>query len=191
MNKTTLLLLSAISILSACASAKHGVRVPADLDLVGYYHREPLVWKADRFAPHVSFTDENGKEQWLFEAFLFIEANDGKRGLTMSVAPSGHSATKESWEDQLDLWLGPDGGVAELDKACAAVAERIGRPSHKRQVVITVPDAIMFEHFADKSSSTKYWGSVDGRELDFADVSAIMRDAGFAHMTKPGPCSLR
>lgn len=143
----------------------------ADLDLVGYYHRMPHNWDAERLAPHVSFVDEAGEEHWLFEAFLFIEATDGKRNVTMTVSPWGHSAKKDSWLDQLDLWLGPDGGVAELDKACAAVAGRIGKPSRRRQVVITVPDAIMLENFADKNSSTRYWGAVDGKELDFADVN--------------------
>ena len=157
--------------LFSCGTARRTVRVPADMDLVGYYHRQPYVWSQDRLAPHVSFTDALGKENWLFESFLFIEATDVKRGLTMSIAPSGHSAKKESWQDQLDLWLGPEGGVANLEKACADAASRIGKPSRRRQVIITVPDAIMFENFADKKSSTIYWGELDGKALDFADVN--------------------
>jgi hypothetical protein len=142
----------------------------ADLDLVGYYHREPRVWDAERLAPHVSFVDSAGVERWLFGAFLFLETNDPVRGLTMCVSPAGHSAGKDSWEDQLTLWLGPEGSVAQLDKAVAAAASRIGDPPCKRHVVIAVPDAITLEHFADKASSTCYWGSLDGRELDFATV---------------------
>ena len=168
-----LLTLGALLALSACSAPEPAVEIPvfADLDLVGYYHREPRAWKADRFAPHVSFTDADGRERWLFEAYLFIEAHDPVRDLTMSVAPYGHSARKDSWEDQLQLWLGAGGGVAELDKAFAAAAARIGDPPSKRRVVITVPDAIMLEHFADKTSATKYWGTLDdGREVDFAAV---------------------
>ncbi|MBQ3722634.1 MAG: DUF4855 domain-containing protein [Bacteroidales bacterium] len=142
----------------------------ADLDLVGYYHREPRVWDAARLAPHVSFVDSTGVERWLFGAFLFIEANDPVRNQTLCVSPAGHSAGKDSWEDQLMLWLGPEGSVAQLDKAVAAAAARIGDPPSKRHVVFAVPDAIMLEHFADKASSTKYWGAIGGRELDFADV---------------------
>lgn len=167
-----LLALGTLLALAACSAPKPAA-VPflADLDLVGYYHREPRVWTAERLAPHVSFTDSAGRERWLFEAFLFIEAHDPVRDLTMSVAPAGHSAGKASWEDQLTLWLGPEGGVAALDRAVAAAAARIGDPPRKRYVVITVPDAIMLEHFADKASSTKYWGALDdGRELDFAAV---------------------
>lgn len=167
-----LLALGTLLALAACSAPKPAA-VPflADLDLVGYYHREPRVWTAERLASHVSFTDSAGRERWLFEAFLFIEAHDPVRDLTMSVAPAGHSAGKASWEDQLTLWLGPEGGVAALDRAVAAAAARIGDPPRKRYVVITVPDAILLEHFADKASSTKYWGALDdGRELDFAAV---------------------
>ena len=159
-------------LLAGCSVAAPSTVLPAfaDLDLVGYYHREPRVWSAERLAPHVSFTDSTGREQWLFEAFLFINAWDPVRGLMMCVSPDGHSAGKASWEDQLTLWLGPEGSVAQLDRACAAAASRIGDPPRKRIVVLTVPDAIMLEHFADKASATCYWGEIDGRSPDFATV---------------------
>lgn len=157
--------------LFSCTAQRKAVPDLADLDLVGAYHREPVDWTAERFGPHVSFVDENGKERWLSEGFLFQEAVDNKGGRIFCVSPSGRSADKASWERQLDLWLGADGAVAELDKACAAAAGRIGKPSRPRYVVITVPDPVMFEYFSDKSSSTDYWGAVDGRQLDFQDVN--------------------
>ena len=58
----------------------------------------------------------------------------------------------------------------ELDKAIGKVAGRIGMPPHKRQVVMMMPDPVMFERFTDKSSSTTYWGAVDGILLDFSKV---------------------
>ena len=168
------ILLSLLILAGCAATPAPAPPVFADLDLVGYYHREPRIWSAERLAPHVSFTDSAGRERWLFEAFLFIEARDPVRNLTMSIAPEGHSAGKASWEDQLSLWLGPEGSVAQLERACAAAAARIGDPPRKRIVVITVPDAIVLEHFADKASSTRYWGEIDGRELDFATVEGQM-----------------
>ncbi len=155
--------------LTSCSASK-SVPVPTDLDLVGPYHREPFEWTAERFAPHVSFTDTDGSEKWLFDAFLFIEGSDVSRGLLFTLSPDAHSARKESWEDQLNRWLGPSGGVSELEKAVAGAASRIGKPKSKRYVYITVPDPIMFENFADKSSSTTYWGDIDGETLDFSRV---------------------
>ena len=137
----------------------------SDISLVGYWHREPHGWDAARFAPHVSWKAPDGSEQWLFEGFLFLEGSDWVHNKTFVLGP-GQSADKEIWQYQLDLWLGKDGCVAGLEKACAEVAGRIGAPKSKRGVIIGIPDAIMFETFSNKQSSTTYWG--DG--LDFAKV---------------------
>ena len=137
-----------------------------DADLVGYWHREPHAWDAGRFAPHVSWKSPDGSEHWLFEAFIFLEGQDYLTGRTFVISSSGKSATKAEWQRQLDLWLGEDCGVGALDKACADAAARIGEPPAKRKVIIGLPDPVMFETFADKKSSTTYWG--DG--LDFSSI---------------------
>ncbi|MBQ9184785.1 MAG: DUF4855 domain-containing protein [Bacteroidales bacterium] len=166
--KRILLTISLLTLLCSCKAAPAVTEPPIfkDLDLVGYWHREPHIWDAQRYAPHVSWKAPDGSEHWLFEAFLFLEGSDWKDNKTLVVSPEGISADKSVWEYQLDLWLGPEGSVANLEKACAQAAARIGDPPSKRWVVIGVPDAIMLEHFADKSSSTTYWG--DG--LDFARI---------------------
>ena len=148
------------------AEERIGVRSFTDVSLVGYWHREPYRWDAARFAPHVSWKAPDGTEQWLFEGFIFLEGSDWIHGKTLVISPSGESADKSVWQYQLDLWLGAEGSVAELEKACAEVTGRIGAPSQRRGVIIGIPDAIMFQRFSDKSSSTTYWG--DG--LDFAST---------------------
>ena len=162
-----LFLITSLLLTIAC-QAKKAPQVPRlfhDISLVGYWHREPHVWDAARFAPHVSWKAPDGSERWLFEGFLFLEGSDWVHNKTMVLGP-GESADKQVWQYQLDLWLGKDGCVAGLEKACEDVANRIGAPPCKRGVIIGVPDAIMFERFSDKQSSTTYWG--DG--LDFALV---------------------
>lgn len=158
----------------ACATAPApppGPRTFTDVSLVGYWHREPRQWDAGRFAPHVSWQAPDGRERWLFEAFLFLEGFDAVHGKNLVISPSGLSAGKEEWQYQLDLWLGEGGSVKALDEACGAVSARIGAPPAKRGVIIGLPDASMFEEFADKASSTAYWG--DG--LDFARVEDRMK----------------
>ena len=171
MKKTLPILFTLLFFLQTFTSCSKEIPFLADIDLVGWYHRQPYDWNAERFAPHVSFTDDSGTERWLFESFLFIESQDVENKRILTVSPGGQSGDRASWECQLERWLGPEGGVAELEKACAAVAARIGKPDHKRRVVITIPDPVMFEYFADKQSSTRYWGELNGREVDFADVS--------------------
>ncbi|MBO4465159.1 MAG: DUF4855 domain-containing protein [Bacteroidales bacterium] len=150
-----------------CAGCNPAAAVPLhDADLVGYWHREPHAWDTERFAPHVSWKSPDGSEHWLFEAFIFLEGQDYLTGRTFVISPAGKSATKAEWQRQLDLWLGKDSGVGALDAACAEAASRIGNPPAKRKVIIGLPDPVMFENFADKKSSTTYWG--DG--LDFAST---------------------
>ena len=170
--KKLLYLLAGLLAFSCCpVQPAPGPRTFSDVTLVGYWHREPRQWDAARFAPHVSWQAPDGGEHWLFEAFLFLEGADRVHDKNLVLSPSGQSADKQAWQYQLDLWLGADGGVKQLDKACEAVASRIGGPPRKRSVIIGLPDAIMFENFADKTSSTTYWG--DG--LDFARVDDRMK----------------
>ncbi len=173
MKKLLIVTFALAMCLSCGTSGKQAVKqVPhfSDVSLVGYWHREPHRWDAERFAPHVSWLAPDGSEHWLFEAFLFLEGSDWMHDKTFVFGP-GESADKSIWQYQLDLWLGDVGCVKELDRACAAVAARIGAPKHKRGVIIGIPDAIMFEKFSEKTSSTTYWG--DG--LDFARVEDRMK----------------
>lgn len=144
----------------------------SDITLVtsAQHKANPPKWTEERFRSHVTWTDAEGRENWLFEAFLCLEVLDAKRGLSYSIGNERHSATKESWEDLLDYWLAPDGALAVLDATVEAAASRIGPPPAPRYVVLVVPDPIMFENFADKQSSTTYWGELYGSRLDFSKV---------------------
>ena len=142
----------------------------SDITLVtsAQHKANPPKWTEERFRSHVTWTDAEGREDWLFEAFLCLEVVDSKRNLSYSIGNAKHSATKESWEDLLDYWLAPDGALAVLDATVEKAAARIGAPPAPRYVVLVVPDPIMFENFADKQSSTTYWGELYGNKLDFS-----------------------
>ena len=146
----------------------------ADLDLLsgGISDKTPNTWDEYRLKPHVTFTDENGQEQWLHEAFLLIGGEDSNRNMILCIDSGGQrSANQEAWTDFADYWL-KDGGVVDvLDQTIANAESRIGRPSFRHKVVITMPDPIMLEYFTDKSSSTTYWGKVHDRTLDFSDTA--------------------
>ena len=144
----------------------------ADISLItrGQHQYNPPLWTPARFSPHVSFTD-NGGEHWLFDAFLLTEGYDGARGLTFSIQSGGRaSAIKASWEELLEDWFSAGGTLAALEQAVASAESRIGVPPTPRYVVMTVPDPIRFQVFSDPSSSTTYWGTLDGRTLDFSRV---------------------
>ena len=146
----------------------------ADLDLLsgGITTKTPNTWNENRLKPHVTFTDENGQEQWLHEAFLLIGGEDAKRNMILCIDSGGQrSANQEAWTDFADYWL-KDGGVVDvLDQTIANAKSRIGKPSFRHKVVVTMPDPIMLEYFTDKNSSTTYWGKVHDRKLDFSNAS--------------------
>lgn len=143
----------------------------ADLDLLpgGVSNKTPNTWNEDRLLPHVTFKDASGQEKWLHEAFLFIGSEDALRDRILCIAEGqNQSGNKDSWKDFADYWM-QDGGVLDkLDMTIGNAIARIGEPSFKHKVVMTMPDPIMLEYFYDKSSSMTYWGSVDGRKLDFS-----------------------
>lgn len=154
-------------------SAREELLTFADMDLLpgGVSNKTPNTWNEDRLKPHVTFKDENGKEQWLHEAFLFIGGEDAKRNRILCI-PDGQSqsANQDSWKDFADYWM-TDGGVVDaLDMTIGNAIARIGEPTFRHSVVMAMPDPIMLEFFSDKNSSTTYWGQVHGRQLDFRNT---------------------
>ena len=146
----------------------------ADLDLLpgGHSNKTPKEWDEERLKPHVLFKDALGKEKWLHEAFLLIGSVDDKRGTIMCIAEGQNkSGAKDSWKDFADWWFKPGGTIASLDQTIADGISRIGAPSFRHKIVMTMPDPIMLEYFYNKNSSTTYWGEAFGKQLDFKNTS--------------------
>ena len=163
-------------------------RAPAISDMVLCYGGSPIRhstdWPESRFREYVSYTDESGTEHWLFDSFLALEWRDidpdvfdksdiGNLDAEGAYALTGghdyHSARKAGWQRQLDFWFtDSDNGFNGLDKAVAEAAGRLGTPSAKRRVVMFLPDPLPYEIYNDPSSSSIYWGQIDGLELDFS-----------------------
>ena len=57
--------------------------IPSYTDLVlcygGSHHRTPYRWDKERFTPFVTYVDEEGREHWLFDGFIFLEFQDTNR----------------------------------------------------------------------------------------------------------------
>ncbi|MBQ6199111.1 MAG: DUF4855 domain-containing protein [Bacteroidales bacterium] len=193
---------SGAAALNPWESERSGVPSFADISLVtlGWHNPNPPAWTPERFSSHVEFTDPAGKGHWLFDAFLCIDGWDPVRGLSYSIVAGRESATKESWQDLLDAWLGEDGALKQLDAAVSSAAGRLGEPPSPRYVVMGMPDPIRFQQFSNPESSTTYWGSLDGKQLDFANTHdqaeayiwymnecrKRFRESGFGHLELAG-----
>ena len=138
----------------------------------GNVQRNPSDWTKERLASHVTYTDPEGNETWLFDAFLALEiwdkGTDGNRVRSLGTGYGNKSGDRVSWQHFLDWWFTPGNGFDALDQAVEDAKKRIGRPATKRKVVISVPDPIIYEDYKDTLSSTVYWGELDGKQLDFS-----------------------
>ena len=156
--KKAIIILSAFLTLLGCKAEQEQIPQFSDITLLagGYSPKKPDTWTEDRARAHVTYTDESGKEHWLFEAFIFWAGRDYKRGgLDFAITAHNKSAVKESWLDWIDYWFNEQtGAVKVLDATVANAKSRLGEPAFRHKVVATLPTPVMFETFADKTSST-------------------------------------
>ena len=72
-----------------------------------------------------------------------------------------------------------EGQLDALDACIREVAARIGEPPSKRYVIMGLPEPIYFDNYiqalASGGGDTKYWGTLDGREMDFSRTEDRIR----------------
>lgn len=125
-------------------------------------------WPKERFAPLVSCLDKDGKEQWLFESFLFLEFVDTDFNKSYWTGQKyTTSGDRESWTRLMDYWFRKDNGFDALDQAVADAAKRLGKPKSKRFVIMVMPDPVLYYQYDDVTSTSVYWGELDGVTMDF------------------------
>lgn len=157
--------------------------IPSDMVLLygGGHHRDPYKWDSSRIEDYVLYTDTEGKSSWLFDGFLCLEFKDtgtGGAGVTFitgcydtdgSALPS---AAKSDWEALADYYFEDGGGVNAIEEAISSASQKMGsKPETKRKVVIGIPEPITNYKFSSTATSTTYWGSLNGSELDFSKLS--------------------
>lgn len=154
---------------------KDGIEPIADAAICygGHTARNPYLWTPERFEKTVAYTDENGKEHWLFDNMIMMELWDDDYAVTFSIANDGrYSSRKEHWQRQLDYWFDSQNGFAALEQCISDVASRIGKPSSKRGIIFSLPDPVYFEHYTNamkgENRNTVYWGEIDGVAMDFS-----------------------
>lgn len=128
-----------------------------DLALIYQGGAQRPTWSTNRFAPYVTWQNaETGKEEWLFDGFLFIEFTDGHQH-SFEPFPKMEPARKIHWQHLLDRNFAED-GLAALEQTCAAAAHRLGEPVRRRHVVLTLPVPV---------HGQTNWGQINGQVLDF------------------------
>ena len=155
---------------------RRNLQPPTDAVLCygGSHHRTPFLWDKERLAPYVTYVDKEGGEHWLFDGFIFLEFQDTNRPdaelyafETGHLRDKGESAGKAQWQELIDYYFTDGNGVEALEEAVKEAAARLGKAPQKRKVIMVLPDPVIHRHYIDTTSSTTYWGALDGRQLDF------------------------
>ena len=141
----------------------------------GSHHRTPFLWDKERLAPYVTYVDKEGTEHWLFDGFIFLEFQDTNRPdaelyafETGHLRDTGESAGKAQWQELIDYYFTDGNGVEALEEAVKEAAARLGKAPQKHKVIMVLPDPVIHRHYIDTTSSTTYWGALDGQQLDFS-----------------------
>ena len=138
------------------------------------HHRNPFLWDKGRFAPYVTYVDPDGKEQWLFDGFIFLESQDVDRPdsgaysfMTGVLRDTGVSAGKEQWQELIDYYFTKGNCVDALEQAVKEATARLGKAPCKRRVIMMIPDPTIHRHYIDTTTTMTYRGELGGRRLDF------------------------
>lgn len=119
-------------------------------------------WNEESIHPYVSYVDEDGKEHWLFDSFLFLEIHNGE-GKMFASGYTDTPANQQDWRKLVNYYFESRSALGALNRSIEAAIERIGEPAGKRKVVIGLPEPIRGQ---------KDWGSVSGGVmLDFSQDS--------------------
>lgn len=131
-------------------------------DLVLLYsggaHRK-FQWDETHVQPYVTYTDESGKESWIFDSFLFLEIHNGA-GKTFATGYTNTPANQKEWQDLADHYFQSVYCLGAIEISINKAIERIGSPENRRKIVIGLPEPI---------TGQKDWGSVrNDVPLDFS-----------------------
>jgi hypothetical protein len=138
----------------------------------GGHHRNPYEWNKNRIEAYVKYVDTEQNPHWMFDSFLFLEIMDqGETGANKMFA-NGYgleSANKTDWTNLINYYFQSETGIGALDACIKEAISVLGVPRQKRQIVISIPEPIVYQNPRLSTSSTQYWGMIDGKTLNFLD----------------------
>lgn len=131
-----------------------------DLALIYQGGAKRIDWTQDQFEPYVAHKFADGKKDWLFDGYLFLDFSDGN-GHNLAPGYCKENADRKIWEWYLDRIFEKGKSLDALDKCISATKAEIGDPGFKHRIVLTLPTAI---------TDQKDWGELNGKKLDFSNT---------------------
>lgn len=146
-----------VNIMNAQEKKEYNTTTIRDLALIYQGGTQRIDWTQDQFIPYVTHTFQNGKKDWLFDGFLFLEFSNGN-GYNYAYGYEKNNARKVEWEWLLNRIFEKGKALDALDKCIEAEKKSIGIPKFKHKIVLGLP--IPLPHQKD-------WGTLNGDSLDF------------------------
>lgn len=125
----------------------------------GAYHREK--WTADQMSHFVTHTFNDGRTEWLFPAFLYLEFKIAGKDITLAPGYAQNPATKSDWQWLIDRYFAKGEGLDALNTAIENAKSILGEPPFKHKVILGIPTPIK-----DQTN----WGRTN-RQLKFTNVN--------------------
>lgn len=132
-----------------------------DLALIYQGGSQRIPWTEDQIEPYVVHKFGNGKKNWLFDGFLFLEFADMPECNYAPGYRGKRDARKEDWQRYLDRMFEKGKALDALNSCIETNKVELGDPGFKHKVVITLPTPLPHQ---------KDWGEVNGKKLDFDKV---------------------
>lgn len=153
-------LLAALSCALECSAADSGMARGDIRDLALIYqggaHR--IDWKADEIEPYVTHRFADGREDWLFDGYLFLEFKDG-RGRQFSPGYDSLNARRAEWEWYIGRLFEKGRSLSALDSVISAKRQLLGEPGFRHKVILTLMVPI---------PAQTDWGEIRGEKMDFS-----------------------
>lgn len=138
-------------------SLKYAVNSIRDLALIWQGALRRIEWNEKQFEPYVVHTFADGRREWLFDGYLFLEGDiDGKIRFIPWAGFEG--ANKGHWEWYLDRLFEKGKSLDALDKCISRMKKEVGDPGFRHKIILSqlIP-----------APGNKHWGQLDGKDLDF------------------------
>ncbi len=155
--------------LASHARGEYATSKICNLGLLYYGANYRMHMTPEDLTPYVVHTYADGKQDWLFDGFLFLDFYDGATCHFCPASTVGRDARKTDWQKYLDAHFEPGRALDALNTTIENFKATLGEPAFKHRVVMTVPTPI---------PGQKDWGELNGRPLDFdntADAVAACR----------------
>lgn len=150
----------------------------SDMVLIYAGTKQSSFWDVEHMDDYVTCTDPSGSKKWLFDGFLLLEIRDIGNGSAEVAFDPGHkdlngnilqAATKVDWLRMIHYYFSEGNAIDAIEKAVEKAAREIGNPPSKRQIVIAIPNPIIYKNPIARTGGTAYWGTLKGEILDFAN----------------------